>query len=122
MKVKRFKISLYDYSVCFIEIESEKDAELIGKELKREKITEEDILEIKQEVVDNKHDGGYTYRNNRSKTFCVIIFPCKTAHQRLNVIGHEKRHIEDRIAEYTGLEGIEAMGYLAGFLTEKLFS
>lgn len=122
MKVKRFNIPLYNYGVSLVEVETKADAEIIHKELERNRIDASDISEIKEEISQGKHNGGYTYRNEQSKMFCVILFPCTSPIQRLNILGHEKRHIEDRIAEYTGLEGIEALGYLAGFLSEKLFA
>ncbi|WP_163321691.1 hypothetical protein [Draconibacterium mangrovi] len=122
MKVKRFNIPLYGYGVSLIEVETKDDAKIIRKELKRNRIDPEDISQIEEEIIQGKFNGGYTYRHQKSKMFCVILFPCTSPAQRLNTLGHEKRHIEDRLAQYVGIDDIEAMGYIAGFLTEKLFA
>jgi len=122
MIVKRFKIPIYDYNVTLVEAESKEDVSKIEIILKRETINKEDVNEIIQELTEGKFNGAYTYRNMRYRTFTVFLFPMKSKLKRLNILGHEKRHIEDRIAEHNSINDIETMGYLAGFLTEKLFT
>ena len=122
MKVKRFKIPIYEYSVTLIEAESSSDADEVRKLLIRETIAKEDTEGIVSDLQNGSHNGGYTYRNFRYRKFVIFLFPMKTQANRLNKLGHEKRHIEDRLAEHAGVNDIEALAYLAGFLTEKLFT
>ena len=121
MKKKEFNIPLYHHKVIFLEIESKNDANLIGKELSKIKLTKEDVAQEIYNIQQGRYNGGITYRNFELKTFLVIIYTTTSKKQRLNIIGHEKRHIEDRLAENCNIQDIEALAYIAGFLTEKLF-
>ena len=66
-------------------------------------------------------NGGSTYRNMDLAKILVIIYPCKNIEQRREVVNHEKRHIEDRLLKYLGIDDIEASAYLAGYLSRFIY-
>jgi len=121
MKSRTFNIPLYDYKVTLVEIESRKDVMGVIGILKKNDIPNDAIGEEINFINSDKHNGGNIYRNLNKKKFLIILYRMTSASKRLEVLGHEKRHIEDRLAEHCGIDDIEAMGYLAGYLTKKLF-
>ncbi len=121
MKVRRFKIPIYDYSVVLAELESKDDSEELKKVLNWINAGKEDTEEMVAGLRNGLHDGGYTYCDLRKKKFLILLFPFTSPPERMNTLGHEKRHMEDRIMEHCRVDDIEAAGYLAGFLTKKLF-
>ena len=121
MKVKRFKIPIYDFRVTLVEAESKEDSDSVSKVLLRETIHKDDVKEICDDVKKGKQNGGYTYRNIKYRLFVIFLFPMTSQKIRINILGHEKRHVEDRLAEHIQLNDIEGMAFLAGFLAEKLF-
>lgn len=121
MKKKEFKIPLYDTRIILLEMESKEDASAIGKELKKARVNKEDVADVVVRIGNNSYNGGATYRNSGLKLFIILLYKSTTEKQRLNTLGHEKRHVEDFIIKEYNIEGIEAIAYIAGFLTEKLF-
>lgn len=120
MKVKSFTIPIYDYRVTLVEIESKEDKDKFIPVFKRIGPNKEDFEEELSNLDDGLYNGGMTYTNTSIKTFMIILYPMKSKKKRLGVLGHEKRHIEDRLLEHCQVNDIEAAAYLAGFLTEKL--
>ena len=51
----------------------------------------------------------------------ILLYPQTSKASRINCLGHEKRHLEDRILKHCHIDDLETAGYLAGFLTKKLF-
>lgn len=121
MKSRTFNIPLYDYTVTLVEIESKEDAMRVIGIFKKNGLSMEDINYEVDRIITGKHNGGNVYRNFKNKKFLIILYRMTSVSKRLEVLGHEKRHIEDRLAEHCGIDDIEAMGYLAGYLTKKLF-
>jgi hypothetical protein len=74
-------------------------------------------------VVDKySYDGGWTLKLYKQRQFAIIITRCSSENKRMNVILHEKRHIEDYILDMCGIHDIEAAGYLAGYLGDKILN
>jgi hypothetical protein len=121
MKSKTFNIPIYDYKVTLVEIESREDVNNIVEVLKKNGLSKEDINEEISYVSTGKYNGGNVYRNFKKKKFLIILYRMTSVSKRIEVLGHEKRHIEDRLAEHCGINDIEAMGYLAGYSPKKLF-
>lgn len=121
MKRKRFKVPIYNFNITFIEMESATDCYLVAKEMKRLNCTPEAICSVSEALKNGDVNGGETYRNMPIKEILVLIYPCTSERRRREVVNHEKRHIEDRILEYLGINDIEASAYLAGFLSEHIF-
>ena len=121
MKKKTFKVPIYDYTVVFIEIESSEDADKVVPIFKSLKMVDEDIESEVARIKRGCYDGGNTWRNLERKTFMILLYPFSSSLKRRNVLNHEKRHLEDRILEHCQINDLEAAGYLAGFLSEKIY-
>ena len=121
MKKSKFKVPLYNYDVTVIQIESSKDKSALIKEFAKMELPEEYYKDSIEYVENNYMNGGDTYRNMLIKQFLVIIYLCESENIRREIMGHEKRHIEDRILEYVGINDIEASAYLAGYLSRYMY-
>jgi hypothetical protein len=121
MKKSKFKVPLYHYDVTVIQIESSKDKDALIKEFKKMRVPEENYKDSIEYVENNYMNGGDTYRNMLNKRFLVIIYLCESENIRREVMGHEKRHVEDRILEHVGINDIEASAYLAGYLSQYMY-
>ena len=121
MKRTKIKIPIYDCSILILEIESKQDKDVVAKELNRIKANKDEIGSICEEIERECTGGGYTFRNFDLQKIVVLLYPCKNAKERRNLIAHEKRHIEDRLLENRGVNDIEASAYLAGYLGEYMY-
>ena len=116
-----FQIPLYKVDVTLVQVESKKDESAVTKLLKSIDAEDEDIEctanYIKRSVV----NGGDTYRNFERKCIVVVFYLMEDDISRAEVYSHEKRHIEDRVLEFCGVDDIESAGLLAGFLGERFY-
>jgi len=118
---KEFKVPIYGFHIVIIEIEPKDDAEKIKPIFKRFHFVQEDEAEIIENIQMKRFNGGHLYTSASTKTFIAFIYPSSSISKRRNTIDHEKRHIEDRILKICQVNDIEAAGYLAGFLSEKMY-
>lgn len=116
------KVPFYNVTITLVSIESKNDAEELKNLLKHTFLEEKDIERSYNIVKGDYVNGGDTYRNLDKRSIVCIIYRCTTFKVFCNIVGHEKRHIEDRILEYFSVNDIESSGLLAGFLTEKIFN
>lgn len=121
MKQRMFNIPIYDYDVVYLELESAKDGEVLRKEMSAFGCLDEHIDEAVDNLLAGKYNGGDTYRDMRQKKFLVVILPCTCEKERRRIVGHEKRHIEDRILEHCSVQDIEAAAYLSGYLSQFIY-
>ena len=114
---KEFEIPIYKVSVLIVQIESANDMEDV------EQLCAENEIEVtpslKENIIYNRKDGGDTYRDLVHRRIVVFFYPFSNLTEKANIICHEKRHIEDRILDYFGVEDIESAALLAGYLGEK---
>lgn len=120
MNVKKFKIPIYDYDVMYVEVEKGDKIKELKPHLKYIEGTEY-MKEVLEDVTNGKFNGGQHFYNPRFRRVLLFLYRQTSKKSRLNILGHEKRHLEDRLLEATGINDIEAAGYLAGFLTKQLF-
>lgn len=85
------------------------------------KCQQEFIDEVTDDIERGYVNGGETYRNFDMRRILVIFYPMSNKKMQAKVYSHEKRHIEDRVLEFCGINNIESAGYLAGFLGEKFY-
>ena len=120
MKVKNFKVPIYNYEVRIIElkkiIKTENDFDL-SEHLKWINVP---ISELGTMI--DRYDGADVYSNSNKKRFLIILFYHRNKKEKVNTLGHEQRHIEDHILEGCNIQDIEAAGYLAGFLTKEILT
>ena len=119
MKKMQFVVPFYEVTVRLYQVESKDDAPIIRnvlRGLKADKdITEEIVGGIEREAV----NGGETFRDLRHKLMVIIFYEWDSEERKIDVFAHEKRHVEDRILEYFGVNDIESAGMLAGWLGVK---
>lgn len=116
-----FKIPLYEITVTLVQAEGKKDSDEVRKILKALVVSDEDLEDTVGSIERDAVNGGDTYRALDIKKMLVIFNRVTSERVRENVYDHEKRHIEDRILKFLGIDDIEAAGYLAGYLGEKFY-
>lgn len=121
MKIFRFKIPLYKIHVTLVQAVDKKEAEDVRKVLKANHIDKDSIEDIVAGVARGGCNGGDTFRDFRCKRMFVFFYPYESDAIRAEVYSHEKRHIEDRVLEYFGVNDIESAGLLAGYLGEQFY-
>jgi hypothetical protein len=118
MKIKRFKVDVYNWEVTLIELTSAKEWKKLKKELIKFGVTKEDIIEAKENI--RKVNGGEHFYQLSRRESMIILYPMKSKKVRTEMLCHEKRHLENRIFEFCRLDDNEASAYLAGYLAKKL--
>lgn len=121
MKIFRFKIPLYKIHVTLVQAADKSEHEDVRKVLVRNHIDKSSIEDIVDGVRRGGCNGGDTFRDFRYKRVFVFFYPFDSDTARAEVYSHEKRHIEDRVLEYFGVNDIESAGLLAGFLGEQFY-
>ena len=119
MKTITFEVPLYKVDVTLVQIERKEDLDSVISLFEDNGITETATVEdyIKREL----HDGGDTWRNLEKRVMIVVFYPFSSPESRANIYEHEKRHLEDRILNYFGVEDIESAAILAGYLGEQFY-
>lgn len=121
MKIKRFRIPIYEYDVIYVELEKTSgEADAIEKLLISIGATTEDINEMVQDVKDSRSGGGNHFYNFRKEISLIIIDPHKDIVRKTSTIAHEKRHMEDRILQHFKIDDIESAGLLSGYLAKYI--
>lgn len=116
MLIHEFSIPIFDFDVQLLQIEMPQDSTQFREEAARFGMEEEDIEEECARIERDAKDGGNTYRNGKFKRFLVVFYNMTSVEEREQVWAHEKRHIEDRIMQFCGIDDIETAGYIAGYL------
>ena len=119
MKKQKIEVPLYDISVTLLQVEGVDDAEeakIFCEEFGLSAEYTKSILDI---IRSDKVNGGDTFRDFEKGRMLVIFYRMTDERTKRNRYGHEKRHVEDRILQWCGVDDIEAAAYLAGFLSEQ---
>lgn len=114
-----FNIDIFDFCVHYAQVDTVEDIDEFEKVYKR--IFRESISEEIKEDLDSRLTGGYHIFSRHLKTSFILVYNPGDFCTMINALTHEKRHVEDTILEFLGIEDFETAGYLAGFLTQKLF-
>ncbi len=120
MKYLKFNIKIYDWDVFYIEVESKKDAKKVVKKLKSIGVPKDVMDHIGPEIKDNAMNGGEHFYNPGKRWSIIFMHQTSSNSCKFEIVCHEKRHIEDRIMEYLGLEGTEAGAFIAGYIAKNL--
>ncbi len=121
MKIKKFKVDVFEWKVTFIEVTSRKDWKKVFRIQKKFGVSKETIKETKQNIQRGCTDGGLHSWNGFYESL-IIIYRHTSKKQRTKVICHEKRHCENRILDHLSIYNNETEACLAGFLSKKLLS
>lgn len=118
MKMLRFAVPIYNIDVALIQVEGVGDVDKVRDCCEELGLLAEDTAAVLDVVRADKHDGGDTFRNFELGKMLVIFYRMTSDKKKLNIYSHEKRHVEDRILQWCGVNDIESAAYLAGFLSE----
>ena len=111
-------IPLYDIDLYLIQLESYNDVDDKDFSELYSVLGNEYYINLVKEITEDKPVGGAnTIYSPGNKVGVVVFNPSQSRDMSIATYGHEKRHIEDDIINHVGIEGLEAAGYLAGFLT-----
>lgn len=126
MREYKFKIPIFgDVNITLVQVEGREDKEAILRLMKRHRITEKDDIDSVMDNVDNKEydmrDGGDTFYRLIQREMVVIFYPFSSDEAKEEIMGHEKRHIEDRILKFFSIDDIETSALLAGFLSKQFY-
>lgn len=121
MRTKSFKIDIYRYTVTLVQVEDEDKGEDVRKFLSKYKISGDKLDDTIKGVNDEAVNGGCTFYDHYHRQFVCLFYPFTSLSHQVEVYTHEKRHVEDRICEWLGINDIEASAYLAGFLGVKFW-
>ena len=119
MKKLNFQLPLYKVDITLLQIESKKDEGYVAELLKS--IDADDPEYTLDGIRRGAVNGGDTYRDLNNKRMIVLFYPMEDNTHRAEIYSHEKRHIEDRVLEFYGVNDIESAGLLAGFLGERFY-
>lgn len=112
----KFKIPLFGIWVTLLQVESFSDAPEAWKFLSSIHVEESLKGEVRDTILRNACNGGTTFRNMQLRSIVVVFFRMRTLADRAEVYSHEKRHIEDRVLKWAGVDDIESSALLAGYL------
>ena len=114
-----FQVPLYKVDITLVQVESKEDESAVTELLKS--INAEDLEYTINGIRRDAVNGGDTYRNFELRRIIVVFYLMEDNMSRAEVYSHEKRHIEDRILKFYGVDDIESAGLLAGFLGERFY-
>lgn len=116
----QFKIPFYNVTCLLVQVEGKEDADSAIALMKRWKIEDENNYDYNG-IINGAMNGGTTYRQMDSKRIFVLFYAFENDRVKDEVYSHEKRHIEDRILEFFGVNDVEASALLAGYLGAKFY-
>ena len=119
MKTTKFEIPIYKINVSLVQVEGKDDLSNVTALLNENGI--KDVWDVETCIKEERRDGGDAFRNLNERKIVVVFYPFSSNNEMENVYSHEKRHIEDRVLNYFGVNDIESAALLAGFLGEKFY-
>lgn len=118
MKKLKFTIPIYDIDVVLLQVECKEDGDAIIEECKQYNISEEIEKELRDTIGKDLCNGASTFWNCGLHVAVIVFYRMESGSRKRVCYSHEKRHLEDRILDFCGIDDGEAAAYLAGFLSE----
>lgn len=121
MKFRHIPISYYGCEVLVVQLEKNttwKEVKAVFKKYGFPNPKKLNNIKVNKYI----YDGGWTLKLYKQRQFAIIITRCSSENKRINILLHEKRHIEDYILDMCGVHDIEAAAYLAGYLGGKVLN
>ena len=116
MKMVRFSVPPYKVNVALIQVEGAADEERAKECCEEMGLGDKDTSAVLNAIKSGGHDYGDTFHDFMHRQILVVFY--RMTSSRTNAYGHEKRHVEDRILQWCGIDDMESAAYLAGFLSE----
>lgn len=119
MKTLKFEIPIYKINVRLVQVEGKDDLDDVMLLLDGNGI--KDVGDVETYIKEERQNGGNSFRYLDKRKIVAVFYPFSSNNEMENVYSHEKRHIEDRVLNYFGVNDIESAAMLAGFLGEKFY-
>jgi len=116
MKRYDFYIPIYDFKAILLYAENHEDWPTVVRLMKQQRCAQANIDEVADNIREGCFDGAITLSHKNRHVFVCVFYPMESKKRFIVCRDHEKRHVEDWIAEYCGVYDKEALAYLAGFL------
>jgi hypothetical protein len=120
MKYLKFNIDIYDWDIYYIEVERKKDSKAVIAKLRSIPASKELINEVRDDIKSGSKNGGHHLFNLVFRKSVILLYQTTNKKDRINIIFHEKRHVEDRLCKHLDIDDMEASAFLAGYIAEKL--
>lgn len=121
MKKLKFNIPIYDFDITLVQIEEKSDKVKVLSAMKDIKCTQAHMDSVSDYIDRGCYGGGDTFYNFDIRAMVIVFYTFRSEESRWEVYSHEKRHIEDRVLQYTHVDDIESAGLLAGYLGRKFY-
>ena len=116
-----FTIPIYDFDCTSVQLKEKENPKKILKLLSEHNIGEEIKDEITTNIKNEYMDSALVLTNKNARLLLVILYPISSMERFVNIVAHEKRHMEDKITEAVELENGEGTAYLAGYLASAFY-
>lgn len=121
MKYRHLSIPYYNSELLVVQLEKDttwKEVKAVFKKYGFSNPKKLKNIEVNKYI----YDGGWTLKLYKQRQFAIIITRCSSENKRINILLHEKRHVEDYILDMCDVHDIEAAAYLAGYLGGKILN
>lgn len=116
--IRQLDVPIYDTNVLFLlEITGEEFAEFLDNEKNKQKIDDETIKEIFDDIADDRWGGTVWRVDNNSAYICLIKEANKVSYNTHELFHLGDSILKDRGVEYT--ENNEALAYMVGWINEQ---
>jgi len=122
MKTTKININIYDWDIYYMEIKGKVNPKKIKKYLSKVKANKESVEEILKWNREKSKNGGLHLYNTYLRATLIAVFNPKNKKAKVEIISHEIWHSVSRIREHLSLKGDESGAFMAGYISEKIFS
>lgn len=116
--IRQLDIPIYDTNVLFLlDVTGEEFAKFLDNEKNKQKIDDETIKEIFDDIADERWGGTVWRVDNNSSYVCLIKEINKVSYNTHELFHLADSILKDRGVEYT--ENNEALAYMVGWINEQ---
>lgn len=119
---KKIQVPLFDITIQLIQLELGDTYDDLYKAIKCYELDNELIEGFKDNIRRNAKNGGITCSRLNNHEIFIVFYPFTKLSRMQEVYAHEKRHTEDRILGFCGIDDRETAAYLAGNLEVKFIN
>lgn len=116
--IRQLDVPIYDTNVLFLlETTGEEFSEFLDNEKNKQRIGDETIKEIFDDIADERWGGSVWRVDNNSAYICLIKEANKVSYNTHELFHLADSILKDRGVEYT--ENNEALAYMVGWINEQ---
>jgi len=120
MKKININIPIFDWQLRVLDTTKDDLKVDILKALSWISPDQETLESINHSLETKAYDGGLHLWNIPQRRSLVLLYPYSSWEMRVNILAHEKRHVEDRILSSLYIDDVETAAYLSGYIAQKL--